>query len=186
MHILGLIGMPRRVYTYPAEMGWGGYNLVATVGAYTMAAGVACLVVNLIVSLRKGEKAPANPWDAPSLEWAAASPPRPYNFPNTPVVDSHAPLWTNRDALPVLSGLSSDKREVLVTTAVEADPDNRQESPKPSLWPLVSAIAATILLIGSMFSEWALVWGAVPLAIAFTGWFWPNRRRRHEAKEAVA
>ena len=85
MHISGLLGMPRRVYTYPENMGWDTLNLITTLGSYLFAIGFLLLIVNVIISLRRGPIAGPNPWDADSLEWATPSPPPPYNF----VGDSH-------------------------------------------------------------------------------------------------
>jgi heme/copper-type cytochrome/quinol oxidase subunit 1 len=68
MHILGLIGMPRRVYTYPADMGWGPLNLLATIGAGLIALSVLAFIANMAISLRRGSLAGANPWDAETLE----------------------------------------------------------------------------------------------------------------------
>ncbi|MBC6982563.1 cytochrome c oxidase subunit I [Caulobacter sp. 17J80-11] len=175
MHLLGLNGMPRRVYTYPAGLGWEPYNLAATIGAFTIAAGAVIFVVNVVLALRRPADAPANPWDAPGLEWAVASPPPAYNFVDTPAVSSRTPLWEDRTSLPVMGGLATDYREIVVTSPVEAEPGNRQDSPDPTIWPFLAALATTVLFIGSIFSEWALVWGAIPLAIALTGWFWPKR-----------
>ncbi len=70
MHILGLHGMPRRVYTYPAEMGWGTLNMISTIGAFTIALSVLLFIVNVLVSRRRGEPAGDNPWGAGTLEWA--------------------------------------------------------------------------------------------------------------------
>jgi cytochrome c oxidase subunit I+III len=173
MHILGLIGMPRRVYTYPAEMGWGGYNALATAGAFMIAASAVVFVANVLVSLRRGKLAGDNPWGAASLEWATSSPPPSYNFAWSPVVTSRDPLW-NAEEQAVLEGMPTDKREVLTTTVIDAEPSLRQSSPKPSIWPLLTAISTTVLFIGSIFTEWALVWGAVPLTICLIGWTWPT------------
>ena len=94
MHLLGLDGMPRRVYTYPAAMGWGSLNLLATVGAAVIFAVAARFSsINVIVSLRRGAPAPANPWGGSTLEWATSSPPPPYNFLPQPTVASREPLW---------------------------------------------------------------------------------------------
>ncbi len=93
MHLLGLLGMPRRQWTYHAGMGWTVYNFIESVGAFIIAAGVAVFVVNLIVSFRSGGRAGADPWDAWTLEWATSSPPPEYNFIKTPVVRSRRPLW---------------------------------------------------------------------------------------------
>jgi cytochrome c oxidase subunit I+III len=175
MHILGLMGMPRRIYTYGPEMGWGPLNMVATAGSVIAAVGAVVFVANAVLSLYFGRRAGPDPWGGASLEWAAPSPPPSYNFAVTPVVSDRTPLWPADRTLEVMEGLSDTEREVLVTSTVEAVPDNRQKSPKPSLWPFVTALATWILFVGSIFTPWALVWGAIPLAITATGWFWPDR-----------
>jgi len=93
MHVQGLLGMPRRIYTYQATRGWEIWNLITTLGVPIQALGVLFFVVNVIVSLRKGEPAGADPWDAWTLEWATTSPPPPYNFEVVPVTTSRRPLW---------------------------------------------------------------------------------------------
>ena len=95
MHIVGLLGMPRRVYTYPDEPGWGWLNLTETVGAFILAASIILFLWNIWRSLRHGEIAGDNPWDAPTLEWATSSPPPVYNFATIPPVPitSGYPLW---------------------------------------------------------------------------------------------
>jgi cytochrome c oxidase subunit 1 len=85
--------MPRRIYTYAAGRGWEGLNLVASIGVIFQAAAVACLIWNIIRSLRKGTSAGNDPWDAWTLEWAVPSPPPAYNFAADPVVHSRRPLW---------------------------------------------------------------------------------------------
>jgi len=172
MHFTGLMGMPRRVYTYPAGMGWDMLNLISTIGAFVLALGVLIFVLNIVLSLRGGAIAGDNPWGAASLEWATHSPPRPYNFAHIPAVTSNTPLW--EETLPCFSGLRVEERELLLTTAVEAEPDIREPSPKPSVWPLVAALATTLLFIWSIFSPWAVVWGSIPAAIALILWFWPK------------
>ncbi|HEX8669054.1 MAG TPA: cytochrome c oxidase subunit I [Allosphingosinicella sp.] len=174
MHWAGIMGMPRRVYTYPAGMGWEQMNLLATLGAFTLAAGVLLFVVNALVSMRTGKVAGNNPWDAPGLEWATTSPPPPYNFAHIPVVASNTPLWDNRNHLPVMTGLRVDEREVLLTTVMEARPDVREPSPMPSIWPLTAALATAAMFISSIFTPWAVLVGAVPVAAALIAWFWPK------------
>jgi cytochrome c oxidase subunit 1 len=175
MHWLGLIGMPRRVYTYPAGLGWDVWNLVATLGAYLIAVSALIFVVNVIVALRKGERAGDNPWQAPSLEWATSSPPPPYNFAAVPCVDSLTPLWADAEALPAYSGLREDRREILLTAATDAQPQIVWGMPAPSIWPFLSAVAITVLFIWSVFDAWGVIWGAIPLAITLTIWFWPKK-----------
>jgi cytochrome c oxidase subunit 1 len=173
MHILGLMGMPRRVYTYPADMGWNGLNLASTIGAYVLAIGVVIFVLNLVVSYRRGALAGPNPWGAGGLEWATTSPPPPYNFGLTPVVEGQEPLW-REGPLPVATGLSLDHREVLLTGLLDGDPDIRHGSPPPSIWPLITAIAVSALFVGSVFDEWWIVWLTIPCALCVLGWFWPR------------
>ncbi len=180
MHILGLEGMPRRVYTYLPEMGWGGLNLTASIGALILFVSFVLLLWNAVRSARHGVPAPDNPWDAGTLEWATTSPPPPYNFARIPVVTHREPLWAERADLPVAHGLSVERREHLVTTITEARPEIREASPKPSIWPLLTAIAVTVFFIGSIFTPWAVVWGSPPIAVTLIGWFWPKGTREDE------
>ncbi len=177
MHILGLKGMPRRVYTYPEATGWGTLNLIATLGSVIAVTGGLVFVANAFWSFYWGTRAGANPWGGSTLEWAAPSPPPAQNFDHTPVVDSLTPIWTGRGTLPVMTGIATDHREVLVTSLVEANPEYRHKSPPPAISPLLAALAVTGLFIGSIFTPWALVWGAIPIGITLTIWFWPQRER---------
>ncbi len=93
MHFSGLLGMPRRIYTYDPGRGWEVLNFITSVGALLQAAGILCLAINILRSLRKGEVAGDDPWDAWTLEWATTSPPPEYNFGSAPVVRSRRPLW---------------------------------------------------------------------------------------------
>jgi len=174
MHLLGLEGMPRRVYTYPPGLGWDTMNLTATVGAVILLVSLLVFVANVCVSLVRGQVAGSNPWEASTLEWAISSPPPSYNFAHIPVISSHDPLWEETERLPVVSGLRIDQRELLLTTAVDAEPDVREPTPQPSIWPLISALALSGMLIGSIFTPWAVLWGSIPVAIAVTAWFWPK------------
>jgi heme/copper-type cytochrome/quinol oxidase subunit 1 len=174
MHILGLQGMPRRVYTYLPEMGWGPLNLLASVGALILATSFVLLLLNVIISAARGAIADDNPWDAGTLEWATSSPPAPYNFSRIPFVTHREPLWDNRDALPVVTGLSVDSRELISGTVTEAFPQHRESSPEPSIWPFLAAIAVGTAFLASIFTPWAVVWGSIPVAITLVGWFWPK------------
>ncbi len=176
MHILGLRGMPRRVYTYPPEVGWGPLNMVASLGAVLMIAGAVVFIVNALWSRRAGALAGDNPWQASTLEWATSSPPPNCNFVHPPTVAGRDPLWENPPDQPVVVGLRPDIRDVLVTYVLDAEPDHRLEFPEPSIWPLLTALATAGLFIGSIFTPWAVPIGAVPVGIALTGWFWPKHK----------
>jgi cytochrome c oxidase subunit 1 len=144
-------------------------------------ASFALFLWNVLYSLRHGDPAGDNPWDADTLEWATSSPPPAYNFAHIPVVTAREPLWAERRALPVAIGLRTDMRELVITSVTEARPELRESSPDPSIWPLISAIALTGLFIGSIFTPWAVVYGSIPLAIALTAWFWPKGSKEDEA-----
>ncbi len=96
MHIPGVLGMPRRIYTYEADRGWGGWNMIVSVGAIFQVAGILLFVWNMVRSYRKGEIAGPDPWDAWTLEWTTSSPPPHYNFAEEPVVHSRRPLWDQK------------------------------------------------------------------------------------------
>jgi len=179
MHWSGLLGMPRRVYTYPAGLGLELPNLLSTIGAFVVALAVGLFVINAMVSLYRGAIAGPNPWGAASLEWATSSPPPVYNFEHVPVVESNTPLWDLDGELPVVTGLRVDQKEMLLTTVVAATPDLREPVPEPSLWPFISAVAVGIVFIASIFSPWAIAVGIIPCAIALTAWFWPKELKRH-------
>jgi len=156
MHFAGLLGMPRRIYTYPAELGLAGLNLVETVGAFITAAGVLVFVWNVVRSLRHGEPAGANPWEAHTLEWATSSPPPPYNFGTTPVVHSREPMW--------------DHPEESVRQAQSA-PEPHLHMPSPSYWPLFTAVG--IALAFALFLTevwWAPLVGVAWTAIGVVNW----------------
>jgi cytochrome c oxidase subunit 1 len=180
MHILGLMGMPRRVFTYPAEMGWGGMNLASTIGAFLFAGSFLLLTYNVLRSLRRGALAGPDPWQAGTLEWATTSPPPSYNFAHIPVVTDREPLWHTPE-LPVATGLRVDRRELLVTSLVEAEPQMIESSMPASIWPLIAAVVVSITLLASIFTPWAIVWGAVPSSVALTLWFWPKGAKEEES-----
>jgi cytochrome c oxidase subunit 1/cytochrome c oxidase subunit I+III len=160
MHIAGLLGMPRRIYTYPAGLGWDTVNLVTTIGAYLFAVGVLLFVINLVWSLRRGAKASANPWDSATLEWSVSSPPPPYNFELIPVVRSRHPLWEDRlhpddPARTELSAGSplAEGRLTLQTSALDAEPAEVLPMPEDSLWPLALALSLTGCFTGLLVAN---------------------------------
>ncbi len=181
MHIAGLLGMPRRIYTYPDGLGWGPVNLVITLGAYLFALGVILFLVDVWRSLRNGERASANPWDAPTLEWATDSPPPPYNFAVIPSVASRHPLWEGRlDGLRGASAIGEgflldEGRETIGTSALDAEPDVILRMPGDSLAPLLLALTLAIVLVGMLVHSWWLFGIATGVSlIATIAWLWPE------------
>ena len=185
MHILGLLGMPRRVYTYPEGMGWDIYNLIATVGSFILALGVGVFLVNLVYSLRRGEAAPANPWEADSLEWSMPSPPPNYGYAELPVVQSRHPLWEQPDVfagpervnrlLEGLQGWPLTWRAALTTTVLDAKPVEVFRVAGPSIWPLVTATGLILIFAAEIFSLRVLVFmGAFATVVGLFGWHWPD------------
>jgi cytochrome c oxidase subunit I+III len=189
MHQLGIHGMPRRVYTYLAETGWGSLNLLASIGAAILATGVLMFLANVAWSRRHGIIADANPWGADTLEWLTSSPPPPYNYVRPPMVESRYPLWTRDVDARSVVGLSTDAREVLITTAMDAEPDHRYEMPGDSIWPLGLSVATGIGFIGAIFTPWAIPVGAVLVLITLTLWFLdegPMRRAMEHGERETA
>jgi hypothetical protein len=186
MHQLGLMGMPRRVYTYPEAMGWGTLNLISSLGAVVLMLAGVLLLLNVAVSLRWGAPATDNPWNADTLEWATASPPPVYNFLELPIVEGRHALWERSTEPPVVRGIAIDARQVFVTNVLDAEPAHRDEFPEPSVWPFLAAVASGATLLGSIFTPWAVVYGTVPIFVTLVGWFWPKRPAEEETTEMLA
>jgi cytochrome c oxidase subunit I len=182
MHVVGMLGMPRRVYTYPAGMGWSLQNLIISLGALLFAVGVLLLLINVAVSLRRGRPAGEDPWGAPTLEWSVPSPPPPYNFAVIPQVASRHPLWEEQlgesEARSKLShGLLLDRgRETIATTPLDGEPNLILEMPGDTLAPLWLAVGLAAAFAGAALHAWWLsVVGGLVCVAALVAWFWPRR-----------
>jgi cytochrome c oxidase subunit I+III len=175
MHQLGLEGMPRRVYTYLAESGWGELNFWATVGALGLATGVLLTLINALVSYWRGAVAGNDPWHGDTMEWSTESPPPNYNHRHLPVITSRWPMW-ERDPNhhPVVTGIRSDAREVLITSVLDGEPTGVTVLPGPSIWPALLALAVAIGFIGFIFHPIWLAIGFALTFIAIAGWLWPS------------
>jgi cytochrome c oxidase subunit I len=173
MHLLGLGGMPRRVYTYPAETGWATGNLVSSAGAALLAVGLLLFLTNVIWTLARGPRAGDNPWGAATLEWATDSPPPSYNFAYLPTVDDADPLWSPTERA-VVTGLRHDVREILITDAIDATPDHRQHLDGGSIWPFLTAVGAGLGVITAIFTPWGVTIGALLCLVTLGAWFWPR------------
>jgi cytochrome c oxidase subunit I+III len=161
MHILGLVGMPRRDYTYPPGLGWTGYNLLETIGGYILAVGLLMVAGNLIVSLFKGTPAGNDPFGGDTLEWSISSPPPAYNYAVLPRVSSPYAMWDKEDREQDMRNLARGENvlerghETAATTVVDAEWDEILDMPSDSPWPLALAVAVTgifaMLLTGHLF-----------------------------------
>jgi len=182
MHILGLAGMPRRIYTYSDGLGWGALNLIVTLGSYLFAIGVLLFLVNVFVSLKRGRRAGDNPWDGASLEWSTSSPPPVYNFAVIPTVASRYPLWEERlnqgdDRSSTQQGFLLDKgRETMGTTSLDAEPDVILKMPSDTYSPLLLALALVVLFVAALLHCWWLLGAAAVVSLlASIAWLWPER-----------
>jgi len=168
MHIVGLLGMPRRVYTYPGNVGWTSYNLLETVGGYITAIGILFLFANLVVSYLRGAPAGPDPWHGPTLEWTIPSPPPEYNFATIPTVTSAYPNWDG-DA-PVSIALDAGHKQH-VSTISDGWTAEIVDMPHASPWPILLAATLTIcfaLLVVAKFMVAAIV--LVVVGLTLVGW----------------
>ena len=169
MHLVGLLGMPRRVYTYPSDAGWEAYNMVETVGAFLLAVSVLVFLHNFVRSWIKGERAGADPWDGRTLEWSIPSPPPHYNFAEIPTVHSREPHWDAK----MESGQTNGPVEASngpVEQGYGAEEHVDIHMPSPSYYPLITAIG--LGLAGALFvvHPWFSAIGFSITAIGLYGW----------------
>jgi cytochrome c oxidase subunit I len=181
MHISGLLGMPRRIYTYPKGLGWELPNLITSVGSFLFAAGVLLFLINLAISLKRGKPAGDNPWDASTLEWSMPSPPPSYNFVVLPEIASRHPLWEDRlDEGPERSSLATGMlldqgRETIGTGALDGEPDVILKMPGDSYAPFFLTVAITVLSTASLLHYWWIVGvAALVTLVATMAWLWPQ------------
>jgi cytochrome c oxidase subunit I+III len=182
MHLTGLLGMPRRVYTYPDNLGWNGLNLASSVFSFVFAAGVLVVLVDFLRHLRSGQRAGSNPWNAPSLEWL--SPMKDHGFRSLASITSRYPIW-EMDGLKqeevsgqgYLPDAPTLEREALVTTPVNAEPVQIIRLPGPG-WTAFLAAAASAIAFGAMTLKSPTI-GAAAAAVAgatYLRWLWSMDR----------
>jgi cytochrome c oxidase subunit 1 len=149
MHWLGLNGMPRRVYTYPAGLGFELLNQLETVGSFLLALAFLVFLFNIFQAWRKPANAPADPWNGATLEWAIPSPPQEFNFAETPVVHSRDALWeakrARRGPLPEPPRVSGAGIHL----------------PNPSYWPAVTALGVAAVFVALMLIGHTGAWGLI-------------------------
>jgi heme/copper-type cytochrome/quinol oxidase subunit 1 len=180
LHISGLLGQPRRTYTYQANLGWDIHNLLSTIGAFVLALGILLIVINWYRSKRKGEIAGDDPWQAETLEWATSSPPPHYNFVTVPTVRSKEPMWDQPDLpggqAPEDGGYALDEGHVTLSTSLlDARPEAIVHMPHGSPWPFYLSMALLAFFYSILLDlHLAAGAGAVLCAGALMGWFWPR------------
>lgn len=182
MHIAGLLGMPRRIYTYSSRMGWDTVNMITSIGSFVFAVGLLIFLVNIAISLKRGARAGANPWDAATLEWSVPSPPPAYNFAVIPIIASRHPLWEDR--LDEDNGRSSltegylltRGRETIGTSPIDARPVTIFKMPEDSYTPFFVGLFVSLLFVGLLLHWWNFA-GAMAAAgsIALIIWMWPQK-----------
>ncbi|MEX1198539.1 MAG: cytochrome c oxidase subunit I [Pseudohongiellaceae bacterium] len=189
MHLTGLRGMPRRIYTYETGMGWDWLNLLSSVGGFVMAAGIAMIIVDVAVHFRFGPRATRNPWNAGTLEWAMPMPPAPYNFVSIPTITNRYPMWTDSN-LPAsteagehwLADASHGRRETLCTTALTGMPVSVIHLSGNSWLPLWAALAMSALCLSLLAGAYWLALAATLGASAILlRWSWVNGVHRDAA-----
>jgi len=162
MHFSGLLGMPRRIYTYDAGQGWDTFNRISTIGAYMLVLSTAIFVWNFFRSRTNGAPAPDNPWDAATLEWSIPSPPPEYNFAEIPLVESRYPLWDlthpeRTSEIPHTHDGWSDQEKAADAKPVHIERDRRTAKelgipmPTPTIKPLFVAAGIIVMLSGLIF-----------------------------------
>ncbi len=149
MHIAGLLGMPRRIYTYQPGLGWTVWNVLSTIGAWVLAVGFVFTLALFLHSLFRGARAPDDPWGGHSLEWATGSPPKAYNFPVVPTVHSLSPMWDGSSLRSMEEHIDDPQRTMTKTHMAlrSSELDGRfetvMEMPEETPLPFVVAVLAT-------------------------------------------
>lgn len=154
MHLIGLLGMPRRIYTYDAALGLDTMNLVSSIGAFILGASFLIFIYNVFWTRKNGEIAGNNPWRAATLEWAISSPPPVYNFSVLPEVSSRLPLWTENGV--------NDIPEV---------PPEPVHVPGGSIWPVLTAAGILTIASGAVaHTLWVVLAGALFMVFSIYRW----------------
>lgn len=183
MHILGFLGLPRRVYTYNNGLGWDGLNMMVSIGSGVFALGTVITLGNWIWSRFRGPIAGDDPWDADSLEWATSSPPPDYNFESIPIVSGRHPLWDQEPLEWAHSGSEAETRslgrrgaiirETPTTAGVDSRPDGSMRIPGETYLPLFVALGIAIGFLGLLINALIVAAvGALVMIVAILWWTW--------------
>lgn len=187
MHLMGMHGLPRRVYTYPEELGLDGMNLAATCGAFVLGAGFLVFLADVLRSLKRGAPAGDDPWDGETLEWSVSSPSPVFSYRKPPFVVDRSPLWRNDPPAPcpetaraiaAMDAKPSGWRATLSTDPLTAVPEAIHFLPGPTMVPLWASLGLLVAMLGVLTKLYLLV----PLGLAFLAgmlgrWLHPDPRR---------
>jgi cytochrome c oxidase subunit I+III len=194
MHVSGLLGMQRRVYTYPAGLGWDLWNLLSSIGILIVIPGLAAFILNVWRSYRGGEPAPPDPWGGDTLEWATDSPPVSHGWTVLPIVRSRHPVWDQQDIHegdPKLEkfvhGIADwplKWRAAVVVGTTDARPQEVYRITEPSILPLVAAIGTVTIFAAEIVKlRWLAGLGALTIIGAAIAWNWPRPAPMSEEEE---
>ena len=168
MHLLGMDGMPRRVYTYPTGMGWDLWNMVETIGTFILAISILIFLFNVIRTFRQGEPAGNDPWDGRTLEWSIPSPPPHYNFATIPVIHGRDSFWLEK--YPETGhGAPAPRAQTIGQTEAVVDPHSIH-MPSPSFLPFLTALGQLLLFAGPIAGYWVSAVGLVLMLGAIYAW----------------
>ncbi len=183
MHIAGIIGMPRRVYTYPIGSGLERLNLLATIGAFILGVGILISVWNFVASMKRGVLAGPNPWRADTLEWGIQSPPPPYAWARIPTVRTRHPLWDEHDEEydPRDERILDQGRLTLATSWLDAEPQAIARMSEDTITPLLLALGLTAVFVGLvLILLWLALAGTIFTLVIGALWLWPQRQGEME------
>jgi cytochrome c oxidase subunit 1/cytochrome c oxidase subunit I+III len=190
MHIVGLLGMPRRNYTYPPDVGWAPYNLAETIGAYILAGGLLLVVLNLAVSRFRGAPAGNDPFGGDTLEWVTTSPPPAYNFAVIPTVSSAYAAWDLEDRKRDAELLARRERtleeghQAQATSVLDAEPEEIVHMPSESWLPLLVAVVLAGLFSMLLLQHYVVA-GGFALGVAAVVGLW-HLHEPEEPEDALA
>ncbi|MDG4798227.1 cytochrome c oxidase subunit I [Micromonospora sp. WMMD1082] len=190
MHLAGMWGMVRRVYTYDTDLGIGGVNLLSTVGAFLLATGVLVFVIDLAVAWRRGAPAGPDPWGGDGLEWSVPAPPPPENFARIPQVGGRYPGWQPAadadERTRAFDRAPGGFRATPTTSVLLAEPEATVHLPGPTRWPLVPALGLVATAAALVFQAYPIAVGAlVVVAVGFAGWLRRNEAERSPERAGV-
>ncbi len=190
MHIAGLRGMPRRVYTYPADIGWDWLNLISTLGAVVLGIGMFAVVADLTLHRRTSSQREQNPWNAGTLEWLN-EPEENWGVRSIPQISSRYPLWEQKglmrqvnDGEWYLADAKEGRRETLVTSVLDAEPEQVLRVGGTSYLTIISAVTLGAVFVALTFKWWLLsLASGVAFLVAVIWWLWTGTNEIPDQQE---